>query len=69
MSFAMTTRYGVHTYSIPKSAFGGAPATMKNGDLVTFCAETSGSDGQSMTAITQFSDQGQPATTDTPQSR
>lgn len=66
MSFAMTTRFGTHTYSVPQTAFGGAPAVMKNGDLVTFCAETADSDGQSTTTITDFSDQGQPAATDTP---
>jgi hypothetical protein len=67
--FAMTTRFGTHTYSVPISAFGGAPAAMKNGDLVTFCAATVDSGGQSTTMITDFSDQGQPAATDTPQSR
>jgi hypothetical protein len=69
MSFAMTTRYGTHAYSVPISAFGGAPAAMKDGDVVAFCAETGDSGGQSPTTITQFSDQGQPAATDTPQSR
>jgi hypothetical protein len=44
---------------------------MKNGDIVAFCAETVDFGGQSTTTITitQFSDQGQPAATDTPQSR
>jgi len=69
ISFSMTTVRGTVTYSIPKSAFGGAPATMKSGDIVAFCAETVESVGQSTTTITQFSDQGQPAATDTPQSR
>jgi uncharacterized Zn-binding protein involved in type VI secretion len=65
MSFAMTTIYGTVTYSVPKSAFGGAPAAMKNGDIVAFCAETV----DSTTTITQFSDQGQPVATGTPPSR
>jgi hypothetical protein len=73
ISFAMTIVRDTHTYtyaySVPKSAFGGAPAAMKNGDIVAFCAETVDSDGQSTTTITQFSDQGPPAASDTPQSR
>jgi hypothetical protein len=69
ISFAMTTVYGTDTYFVPKSAFGGAPAAIKNGDIVSFCAETVESGGRSSTTITQFSDQGQPAATDTPQSR
>ena len=69
ISFAMTTRYGTHTYYVPKSAFGGAPAAMKSGDIVAFCAEMVDAGGQSTTTITQFSDQGQPAATDTPSSR
>jgi uncharacterized Zn-binding protein involved in type VI secretion len=68
ISFAVKTVRGSYTYSVPKSAFGGAPAAMKNGDIITFCADTVDSDGQSTTAITQFSDQGQPAATGTPQS-
>jgi uncharacterized Zn-binding protein involved in type VI secretion len=67
--FSMTTVHGVVTFSVPKSAFGGAPAAMKNGDIVALCAETVGSGGQSATTITQFSDQGQPAATNTPPSR
>ena len=69
INFSMTTVHGTVTYSVPKTAFGGAPAAMKNGDIVAFCAETVDSGGQSTTTITQFSDQGQPAATDTPQSR
>ena len=69
ISLSMTTSRGTVTYSIPKSAFGGAPAAMKNGDIVAFCAETVESGGQSTTTITQFNDQGQPAATGTPQSR
>jgi len=69
ISFSMTTVHGTVTYAVPKSAFGGAPAAMKNDDIVAFCAETVDSGGQSTTTITQFSDQGQPAATDTPQSR
>jgi uncharacterized Zn-binding protein involved in type VI secretion len=69
ISFSMTTVHGTVTYSVPKTAFGGAPAAMKNGDLVAFCAETVDSGGQSTTTVTQFSDQGQPAATDTRQSR
>ncbi len=69
MSFAMTTRYGTHTYTVPASAFGGTPAAMKDGDIVTFCAETVDSTGQSTSTITQFSDQGQPVATGTPPSR
>jgi hypothetical protein len=65
----MSTVYGIVTYSVPQSAFGGAPAAMKNGDIVAFCAETVDSGGLRTTTITQFSDQGQPAATDTPQSR
>jgi hypothetical protein len=59
----MTTIRGTHIYSLPRSAFGGAPAAMKNGDFIAFCAETV--DGT--TTITQFSDQGQPTPTSTPQ--
>jgi hypothetical protein len=66
ISFAMTTKYGTNTYSVPKLAFGGAPVAMKNGDIVAFCADTVDSGGQSTTTITQFSDQGQPAATVTP---
>ena len=69
INFSMTTVHGAVTYSVPKTAFGGAPAAMKHGDIVAFCAETVDSGGQSTTTITQFSDQGQPAATDTPQSR
>jgi hypothetical protein len=69
INVSMTTVHGAVTYSVPKTAFGGAPAAMKNGDIVAFCAETVDSGGQSTTTITQFSDQGQPAATDTPQSR
>ena len=65
ISFAVTIVRDTHTYtyaySVPQSAFGGAPATMKNGDIVAFCAETIDSGGQSATTISQFSDQGQPA--------
>jgi hypothetical protein len=56
--FTITTIRGTYTYSVPRSAFGGAPATMKNGDLVALCAETA--DGT--TTITEFSDQGQSPT-------
>jgi hypothetical protein len=42
---------------------------MENGDIVTFYAETGDGGGQSITTIIQFSDEGQPAATDTPQSR
>ena len=69
INVSMTTVHGAVTYSVPKTAFGGAPAAMKNGDIVAFCAETVDSGGQSTTTITQFSDQGEPAATDTPQSR
>ncbi len=69
ISFSMTTKYGTKTYSVPKSAFGGAPAVMKDGDIVAFCADVVDSGGQSTTTIAQFSDQGQPAATDTPPSR
>jgi uncharacterized Zn-binding protein involved in type VI secretion len=67
--FSMTTIHGTVTYSVPQSAFDGAPAAMKSGDIVAFCAETVDSGGQSTTTISQFSDQGQPAATDSPQSR
>jgi len=67
--FSMTTIHGTVTYSVPQSAFGGAPAAMKSGDIVAFCAETVDSGGQSTTTISQFSDQGQPAATGTPPSR
>jgi hypothetical protein len=67
ISFTMTTRFGTHIYSVPKSAFGGAPAAMKNGDIVAFCAETVEAGGQRTTTITQFSDQGQPTDPGTPQ--
>ena len=65
VSFTMTTIRGTYTYSVPRSAFGGAPAAMKNGDLIAFCAETA----DSTTTITQFSDQGQPTSTGTPLDR
>jgi hypothetical protein len=65
ISFTVTIVRDTHTYtyaySIPKSAFGGSPASMKNGDIVGFCAETVQSGGQSTTTITDFSDRGQPA--------
>jgi hypothetical protein len=66
MRFTVTTVRGTYTYSVPQSAFGGAPAVMKNGDLVSFCADTVDSGGQSTTTITDFRDQGQPAATSTP---
>jgi uncharacterized Zn-binding protein involved in type VI secretion len=69
INFSITTVHGAVTYSVPKTAFGGGPAAMKHGDIVALCAETVDSGGQSTTTITQFSDQGQPAATDTPQSR
>jgi hypothetical protein len=62
VSFTMSTIRGTYTYSLPRSAFGGAPAAMKNGDFIAFCAETAGG----TTTITQFSDQGQPTPTETP---
>jgi len=69
ISFAVTIVRDTHTYiyvySVPKSAFGSAPAAMKNGDIVAFCAETVDSGGMSTTTISQFSDQGQPAATGT----
>lgn len=68
VSFSMATVHGTITYSVAKSAFGGAPAAMKNGDTVVFCAATVDSAGQSTTTITQFSDQSQPAATGTPRS-
>jgi hypothetical protein len=69
ISLTVKTVRGSYTYSVPQSAFGGAPAATKNGDIVTFCAETADSGGQSTTTITQFRDQGQPTATGTPQSR
>ncbi|HEV2238561.1 MAG TPA: hypothetical protein VGR57_18025 [Ktedonobacterales bacterium] len=70
ISFAMTIVRDTHmytsVYSVPQAAFGGAPAAMKNGDIVAFCAETVASSGRSTTTITQFSDQGQPAAPGTP---
>jgi hypothetical protein len=72
ISFAMTSVRDTHrytyAYSVPKSAFGGAPAAMKNGDIVAVCAQTVDSGGQSTTTISQFNDQGQPAATGTPPS-
>ncbi len=65
--FTMTTIQGTFTYSVPKTAFGGVPATMKNGDLVYVCSEPGGAGGQkNTTTITEFGDQGQPAATSTP---
>ena len=73
ISFAVTIVRDTHTYtyaySISKSDFGGSPASMKNGDIVGFCAETAESGGQNITTITDFSDQGQPVATGTAQSR
>jgi hypothetical protein len=66
ISFSMTTIHGTVSYSVPKSAFAGAPAAMKDGDIVVFCAETVDSGGRSTTTISQFSDQGQPAAAGTP---
>ena len=68
ISLTVKTVHGSYTYSVPQTAFGGAPAAMKNGDIVTFCAETTDSGGQSTTTITQFRDQDQPAATGTPPS-
>jgi hypothetical protein len=64
VSFTMTTIRGTLSYTVLRSAFGGAPATMKDGDLVMFCADTA--DGT--TTISEFSDQGQPTATGTPPS-
>jgi hypothetical protein len=58
MSFTLTTVRGGPTYSVLKSAFGGAPAAMKNGDIVTVCVDQIMSNGHTTTTITQFSDQG-----------
>ncbi len=69
ISFTMTTKYGTNTYSVPKTAFGGAPEVMKGGNIVAFCADTVDSGGRSTITIAQFSDQGQPAATGTPPSR
>jgi hypothetical protein len=68
ISFTVTTVQGTSTYSVRNSAFGGAPAAMRNGDVVTFCAELHDVGEHSTTTITQFSDQGQPTTTATPKS-
>jgi hypothetical protein len=68
ISFSVATVHGTSTYSMPESAFGGAPAAMKNGDVITFCTELIDVGGQRTTTITQFSDQGQPDATATPQS-
>jgi hypothetical protein len=68
INFTVKTVHGSYTYSVPKSAFGGAPAAMKDGDIVAFCADTVDSGAQSTTTIAQFSDQGQPAATGTPSS-
>jgi hypothetical protein len=69
ISFTVTTVHGSSTYSVPKSAFGGTPAALKDGDIITFCADRVKTGGHVTTTITQFSDQGQPAATGTPQSR
>ena len=61
ISFTVTTIHGSSTYSLPKSAFGGIPATLKDGDLITFCADQVKTGGHVTTTIAQFSDQGQPA--------
>ena len=61
ISFTVTTVHGSSPYSVPKAAFGGTPATLKDGDLITFCAEQVKTGGRVTTTITQFSDQGQPA--------
>lgn len=61
ISFTVTTVHGSSAYSVPKSAFGGTPATLKDGDLITFCAEQVKTGGHVTTTITQFRDQGQPA--------
>lgn len=68
IGFTVTTVHGSSTYSVPKSAFGGTPATLKNGDVITFCAELVDVGGQRTTTITQFTDQGQPTATATAQS-
>jgi|GEM_PF-4733525 len=69
INVSMTTVHAAVTCAAAKTAFGGAPAAVKNDGMVALCAETVDSGGQSTTTITQFSDQGQPAATDTPQSR
>jgi hypothetical protein len=68
VSFTVSTGHGASTYAVPKSAFGGAPAAMKNGDVISFCAELVDIGGHSTTTVTQFSDQGQSAATGTPPS-
>jgi hypothetical protein len=60
ISFTITTVHGSSVYSVPKSAFSGTPATLKDGDLITFCAEQVKTGGHVTTTITRFSDQGQP---------
>jgi hypothetical protein len=68
ISFTVTTAHDTSTYFMPKSAFGGTPATLKDGDIITFCAERVNSGGHVTITITQFSDQGQPVATGTPHS-
>jgi hypothetical protein len=68
ISFSVTSAHRTSTYTLPETAFGGAPAALENGDLVTFCAQLVDIDGHSTTTITQFSDLGQPVATGTPQS-
>jgi uncharacterized Zn-binding protein involved in type VI secretion len=68
ISFTIATVHGSSTYSVPRSAFGGTPAAMKSGDIISFCAEHVETSGHVTTTISQFSDQGQPAATGTPSS-
>jgi hypothetical protein len=69
VNFTLTSPVFSEAFAVSKSAFGGAPAAMKDGDLVRICTATSGAGGHSTTTITQFSDQGQPPVTSTPPSR
>ena len=66
ISFTVTTNHRSSTYSVVTSAFGGAPAALKDGDVITFCIDHLNVGGTATTTITSFSDQGQP--TATPQS-
>jgi hypothetical protein len=66
ISFAVMTPHGLSTYSVVTSAFGGAPATLKDGDIITFCVDHVNVGGNVTTTITEFSDLGQPAATATP---
>ena len=66
ISFAVMTHHGISMYSVVTSAFGGAPAALQDGDIITFCVDYLNVGGNVTTTVTEFSDLGQSAATATP---